>query len=95
MPEDGIILRAFSIIGRKGEAEGAGAGHFIGLSLSLSLSLSSTWPDCVFHVHISFANMLKNAMMRKRQQNRMAFSAKRADKAAPSVAPSAKKTTIS
>ena len=65
------------------------------LSLSLSLSLSSTWPDCVFHVHISFANMLKNAMMRKRQQNRMAFSAKRADKAAPSVAPSAKKTTIS
>ena len=39
MPEDGIILRAFSIIGRKGEAEGAGAGHFI-LSLSLSLSLS-------------------------------------------------------
>lgn len=37
MPEDGIILRAFSIIGRKGEAEGAGAGHFIGLSLSLSL----------------------------------------------------------
>jgi hypothetical protein len=39
--------------------------------------------------------MLKNAMMRKRQQNRMAFSAKRADKAAPSVAPSAKKTTIS
>ena len=39
MPEDGIILRAFSIIGRKGEAEGAGAGHFIGLSLSLSLSL--------------------------------------------------------
>lgn len=38
MPEDGIILRAFSIIGRKGEAEGAGAGHFIGLSLSLSLS---------------------------------------------------------
>ena len=32
MPEDGIILRAFSIIGRKGEAEGAGAGHFIGLS---------------------------------------------------------------
>lgn len=36
MPEDGIILRAFSIIGRKGEAEGAGAGHFIGLSLSLS-----------------------------------------------------------
>ena len=40
MPEDGIIRRAFSIIGRKGEAEGAGAGHFIGLSLSLSLSLS-------------------------------------------------------
>ena len=40
MPEDGIILRAFSIIGRKGEAEGAGAGHFISLSLSLSLSLS-------------------------------------------------------
>ena len=39
MPEDGIILRAFSIIGRKGEAEGAGAGHFIGLCLSLSLSL--------------------------------------------------------
>lgn len=36
MPEDGIILRAFSIIGRKGEAEGAGAGHFISLSLSLS-----------------------------------------------------------
>ena len=35
MPEDGIILRAFSIIGRKGEAEGAGADHFIGLSLSL------------------------------------------------------------
>lgn len=33
MPEDGIILRAFSIIGRKGEAEGAGAGHFISLSL--------------------------------------------------------------
>lgn len=58
-------------------------------------TLSSTWPDCVFRAHISFANMLKNAMMRKRQQNRMAFSAKRADKAAPNVAPSAKKTTIS
>ena len=60
-----------------------------------SHTLSSTWPDCVFRAHISFANMLKNAMMRKRQQNRMAFSAKRVDKAAPSVAPSVKKTTIS
>ena len=55
MPEDGIILRAFSIIGRKGEAEGAGAGHFIGLSLSLSLSL------CPSHVVISIANkIIKN-----------------------------------
>lgn len=44
MPEDGIILRAFSIIGRKGEAEGAGAGHFIGLSLSLSLSVPHMLP---------------------------------------------------
>ena len=48
MPEDGIILRAFSIIGWKGEAEGAGAGHFIlsvsiclSFYLSISLSLSS------------------------------------------------------
>lgn len=41
MPEDGIILRAFSIIGRKGEAERAGAGHFIGLSLSYIASIDT------------------------------------------------------
>lgn len=54
MPEDGIILRAFSIIGRKGEAEGAGAGHFIGLSLSLSLSYIASIDTKI----ISKSNML-------------------------------------
>lgn len=54
MPEDGIILRAFSIIGRKGEAEGAGAGHFISLSLSLSLSYIASIDTKI----ISKSNML-------------------------------------
>ena len=58
MPEDGIILRAFSIIGRKGEAEGAGAGHFIGLSLSLSLSLSLIYIASIDTKIISKSNML-------------------------------------
>ena len=57
MPEDGIILRAFSIIGRKGEAEGAGAGHFIGLSLSLSLSLSL----CPSHVASIIAKIISKS----------------------------------
>ena len=59
MPEDGIILRAFSIIGRKGEAEGAGAGHFIGLCLlSLSLSLSLSYIASIDTKIISKSNML-------------------------------------
>ena len=57
MPEDGIILRAFSIIGRKGEAEGAGAGHFIGLCL-LSLSLSLSYIASIDTKIISKSNML-------------------------------------